>query len=85
MGKRYTWYNNGIGNIRVFEGDKPPENAVQGYIITKSKTYRLNKINKSHEKKVIASDEKIKRRIEKIQQKLDKEIKERQSKLYPEL
>lgn len=81
---KFTWYNDGKKNIRIFENDKIPENLHIGYIIRKEKSKRLERVNKIYERNLKNFIEKEKILFEKRILKLNKEYMENQKKIFPE-
>jgi hypothetical protein len=82
--KKYSWYNNGIVNLRV-KNNNPPEGFVKGYIIVKEKIKRLDKLNKYYERKINDFLEKTKKKTEQKIKELEQELIQKQKKIYPDI
>jgi ElaB/YqjD/DUF883 family membrane-anchored ribosome-binding protein len=85
MGKKFTWYNNGIGNIKIFEGETPNDNMKKGYIVVRNKQERLRDLNKRYEKMLNKYLEKMKQKVENYKQNWDNNLKKEQKKIYNDL
>lgn len=82
---QFQWYNNGIRNKKIYEGDPIPEGFKKGYIIVMSKTKRLAKLNKNYEKYLKKVLKKEQERNEKRIKKLEQTLLQKQKEIYPDL
>lgn len=82
---KFRWFNNGVRNKKIYEGDSVPEGFKKGYILVMSKTKRLAKLNKNYEnylKKVLKKEQE---RNEKRIEKLERILLQKQKEIYPDL
>jgi hypothetical protein len=82
---KYSWYNNGIRNKRVFTGEEPPEGFIKGYILIMDKRKRLAKVNKRYEAYIQKMLETAKEKNEKKIKQIEDDLISKQKKIYPDL
>jgi len=81
----FIWYNNGERNKKIYEGQDPPKGYKKGYFIVKNKMERLKKLNKIYDRKIEALEKKTKLQLKLKKEKLEKELKEKQQIIFPDL
>ena len=83
--KSYEWWNNGVQNKKVYNGETPPHGFEKGYIIVKSKRSRLAKLNETYQKKMDELVQQAKQKTLKRVKKFEDELIAKQKRIYPDL